>query len=58
MQKKLRQAIRSLEKICLTSDHNPTTLAEIKVNGIEETVKYYNWLRKQAPITAMSLPIF
>ncbi len=52
------RAIRDMERACLASDCEPTTIANILENGLEETRKYYQWLRVQAPITAIGCPHF
>ena len=54
----LLNAIRELEKACLSSDSKPTTKAEIRANGREETKRYFQWLRHQAPMTSMMIPEF
>jgi len=47
--KSLLKEINYLEKLCLSKDCGTTTMAEIKENGIEETLKYYKWLCRQTP---------
>lgn len=56
MHKRLCKAINEMEKACLSSDSTKTTVSAIKENGLEETKRYFYWLRQQAPITAMMIP--
>lgn len=51
-------AINALESRCLPKRIALTTAAELKENGREESRKYYAWLRQQAPMTAMGLPMW
>lgn len=53
----LLRAIQILEKACLSKDSSRTTGKDIKENGKKETREYYLWLRRQAPTTAMGLPL-
>ncbi len=53
----LLRAIQTLEKACLSKDSSLTTAKDIRENGKEEVLEYYLWLRKQAPATAMGLPL-
>lgn len=45
----LLKEINYLEKLCLAKECGKTTMAEIKENGIQETLKYYKWLCRQTP---------
>ena len=47
--KSLLKEINYLEKLCLSKDCGRTTMGQIRVNGIDETLKYYKWLCRQTP---------
>lgn len=56
--RRVHKAIRAMEKACLSRDSKPTTVADIRANGRAETREYFNWLRRQAPGTAMGYSDF
>jgi hypothetical protein len=47
--KDLLKEINYLEKLCISKDCGFTTMGQIRVNGIQETLKYYKWLCRQTP---------
>lgn len=55
---KVLSAIKAMEKACLSSDSKRTTAADIRANGLDETRDYFQWLRLQAPMTAMGYDDF
>lgn len=50
---KILPAIKKMEKACLSSDSTPSTADELRENGLDETRKYFAWLKQQAPVTGM-----
>jgi hypothetical protein len=55
---KIFQAINAMEKACLSSDSPRTTIKKIKTMYVQDTRDYFNWLRQQAPMTAMGYDDF
>ena len=45
----LLKEINYLEKLCISQDCIKTTMDEINLNGINETLRYYKWLCRQTP---------
>ena len=50
---RLLRAIRTMERACMASEHEPTTAREVYLSDLKELRGYFKWLRDQCPVTGM-----